>query len=265
MEAFNLVLPCRSSEMKAPGRQVPGDRLRKFSSVWRRFRASPEIVSMIKHGHKIDFVGYGPKLVKPDWRKATKLPPAQMTVIRAEVAKLVAKKAMRIVPLEEARSKRGFYSRLFCVPKPDGSWRPIINLKPMNRFVVKKSFKMETIKNVRQVLRPGMWAATVDLKDAYYHIGETEYAKQFCIFSSPCAGIHRKSRKYFRFIVDGVVYEFVALVGQHVQVVNFIAFSSLWVTQAVHGCLHGSPSSSQPSAGRRGSSSSCILTSKLCC
>ena len=203
--------------MKAPGpgRQVPGDRLRRFSSAWSHLRASPDIVSMIRNGHKIDFVGCGPKLVKPDWRKATKLPAAQMTVIRAEVGKLVGKKAMRIVPLAEANMRKGFYSRLFCVPKTDGSWRPIINLKPMNKFVVKKGFKMETIKNVRQVLRHGMWAATVDLKDAYYHIGETKYGIQCCIFTSHCTGIHRKSRRYLRFIVDGVIYEFVALVRQH--------------------------------------------------
>ena len=196
--------------MKAPGRLVPGDRLKQFSSAWRAFRASPEIISMVRHGHKVDFGGCGPKLVKPDWRKATILPPAQMVVIREEVAKLVDKKAMRKVPLSEARKRPGFYSRLFCVPKPDGSWRPIINMKPMNKYVVKKGFRMETIKHVRQVLRPQMWAATVDLKDAYYHIGELKYT--FCILTSPCAGIHQKSRRYFRFIVDGEVYEFVALV-----------------------------------------------------
>ena len=150
---------------------VPGDRLRKFASVWRSLKASPELVSMLRFGHRMDFIKYGPKLVKPDWKKATKLPPAQMMVIREEVAKLVIKKAMRKVPLEEARLRKGFYSTMFCVPKPCGAWRPVINLKPMNVFVVKKGFKMETVRNVRQVLRPGMWAATVDLKDAYYHIG----------------------------------------------------------------------------------------------
>ena len=56
--------------------------------------------------------------------------------------------------------------------KSDGSWRPVINLKPMNKYVLKKGFRMETTKDVRQSIRPGMWAATIDLKDAYYHIGE---------------------------------------------------------------------------------------------
>ena len=95
------------------------------------------MVNMIKYGHRIEFLGRGPKLVGPDFRKATKLPPAQMTVVREEVAKLVEKKAMRKVPLSEARQRKGFYSKLFCVSKPDGSWRPIISVQA--QFVSDKS------------------------------------------------------------------------------------------------------------------------------
>ena len=63
-------------------------------------------------------------------------------MIREEVAKLVSKKAMRKLTLREAKSRKGFYSKLFCVPKPDGAWRPVINLKPMNRFVLKRNFRI---------------------------------------------------------------------------------------------------------------------------
>ena len=95
-----------------------------------------------------------------------------MKVIKEEVAKLVEKGAMRVVPDDEASSSKAFYSRLFCVQKADGiSWRPVINLKPLNKFVFKRSFRMETIKSVRNALRPGMWGASIDLKDAYYHVG----------------------------------------------------------------------------------------------
>ena len=162
--------------MKSPGRRdqvaTPVGRLRQFESVWRSLRASPDIVSMVRHGHRIEFLGRGPKLSKPDSKMATELSPSKMKVIKEEVAKLVEKKAMRKLTLEEAHQTRGFYSRLFCVEKSDGSWRPVINLKPMNKYVLKKGSWMETTKDVRQSIRPGMWAATIDLKDAYYHIGE---------------------------------------------------------------------------------------------
>ena len=149
----------------------PGNRLRRFEAVWRHFRASPEVHALIEDGHEIVFENKAPPLTGPQWNKATKLPPAQMKVIRQEVKDLVSKGAMRKISKEEAQQNSGFYSKMFCAPKPNKKWRPIINLKPFNKYVLKKNFKMETVRDVRNLLQPGMWAATVDLQDAYYHIG----------------------------------------------------------------------------------------------
>ena len=149
----------------------PGNRLRRFEAVWRHFRASPEVHALIEDGHEIVFENEAPPLTGPQWNKATKLPPAQMKVIRQEVKDLVSKGAMRKISKEEAQQNLGFYSKMFCVSKPNKKWRPIINLKPFNKYVLKKNFKMETVRDVRNLLQPGMWAATVDLQDAYYHIG----------------------------------------------------------------------------------------------
>ena len=149
----------------------PGNRLRRFEAVWRYFRASPEVHALIEDGHEIVFENKAPPLTGPQWNKATKLPPAQMKVIRQEVKDLVSKGAMRKISKEEAQQNPGFYSKMFCVTKPNKKWRPIINLKPFNKYVLKKNFKMETVRDVRNLLQPGMWAATVDLQDAYYHIG----------------------------------------------------------------------------------------------
>ena len=149
----------------------PGERLKLFAPVWARLRASPEIVQLVKFGHRIVFLpGQKPELGGPDWSKATKLPKHQMVVIKEEIKSLVEKKAMRILSRKEARRKPGFYSKMFCVEKSSGGWRPVINLKPLNRFVSKKSFRLETLKSVRAALQPGMWATTIDLSDAYYHI-----------------------------------------------------------------------------------------------
>ena len=43
--------------------------------------------------------------------------------------------------------------------------------KPFNQFVKKPKFHMETGRDVKALLKPGMWAVTLDLSDAYYHIG----------------------------------------------------------------------------------------------
>ena len=88
----------------------------------------------------------------------------------------------------------GHYLQIFAVPKPGGKWRVVINMKPLNEHVAKETFRMETVKDVRSLLKPGDYGAVVDLTDAYYTVK-----------------LHKESRKYCRFIVDGQIYEYVAL------------------------------------------------------
>ena len=85
----------------------------------------------------------------------------------------------------------GYYSRLFLVPKPDGSFHPIIDLKKLNQFLVVPSFKMETLFSIITALQPQEWITKIDLKDAYHHIL-----------------VHVNIRKYFRFVVAGTVFQF---------------------------------------------------------
>ncbi|KAH3891079.1 hypothetical protein DPMN_015168 [Dreissena polymorpha] len=43
----------------------------------------------------------------------------------------------------------GFYSRLFLVQNKNGSWRPVIDLKVLNMYLLKPTFKMETFSFIR--------------------------------------------------------------------------------------------------------------------
>ena len=61
----------------------------------------------------------------------------------------------------------------------------------LNKYIIKKKFKMQGTRDVRAALQPKMFGAVIDISDAYYHIG-----------------VHKKARKYTRFIVDGVIYEY---------------------------------------------------------
>ena len=61
----------------------------------------------------------------------------------------------------------GFYSRIFLVPKKNGKLRLIIDLSLLNRYLEKQSFKIETIKSVRQSIKLNDWAVSIGLTDAY--------------------------------------------------------------------------------------------------
>ncbi|VDI03539.1 Hypothetical predicted protein [Mytilus galloprovincialis] len=91
-----------------------------------------------------------------------------LPIILAEVEDLIEKNAIEIVP--QAEIHQGFYSTLFLVPKKTGDLRPVINLKPLNQYLRKQHFKMDTLTKVLNLVKPQDWALSLDLKDAYLHI-----------------------------------------------------------------------------------------------
>ena len=56
-----------------------------------------------------------------------------------------------ILPVKDP-SNQGFYSRIYLVPKKDGQSRPVVNLHPLNQYLLCKHFKMEGIHVVRDLL-----------------------------------------------------------------------------------------------------------------
>ena len=79
-------------------------------------------------------------------------------------------------------------------PKRGGSVRPVVNLRPLNKFVAKKKFKMENSAVLRDLIKPKDWMTSIDLKDAF--------------LSVPMAAHHRK---LLRFMCRGRLYEFQCL------------------------------------------------------
>ena len=92
------------------------------------------------------------------------------------------------------RASSTLYSRLFLVCKATGEWRPIIDLSSLNVFVHCPSFTMETPWSILRALQQGQWLTSLDLKDAYFHIG-----------------IHPADRRYLRFCHNGTAWQFTVL------------------------------------------------------
>ena len=56
-------------------------------------------------------------------------------------------------------------------------------MKPLNAsYIETPLFRMDTTKDVANLLRPGDWAASTDLKDAYFHIAIDEGSRKFLRF-----------------------------------------------------------------------------------
>ena len=74
---------------------------------------------------------------------------------------MLEKDALEVVD----RPGPGFYSRIFLVEKATGGWRPVIDLSPLNSFVLQTKFKMETVASVMASIREGDFMASLDLKE----------------------------------------------------------------------------------------------------
>ena len=82
----------------------------------------------------------------------------------------------------------GYYFNLFTNRKKDGTYRTVLNLKNFNENCTTEHFKMETIKNVINMLNPGMFLVSIDIKDAFYSVlifpGHRKYKGK--IYQMPC-------------------------------------------------------------------------------
>ena len=85
--------------------------------------------------------------------------------VRKEIQQLISTGC--IVPLK--RKHNGWVSNIFLRPKKDGSFRLILNLKPLNKFIEYRKFKMPSIRTVTQMIKQDDQLVSVNLLDIYSH------------------------------------------------------------------------------------------------
>ena len=162
--------------------------LRYFVHEWEKITQDQWILSVLREGLKLDF------MTKPPFSgvRHTNVNAQNAAILQSEVEKLLQKGAIEPVP--PAEMETGFYSTFFVVPKKTGDLRPIINLKPLNRYLRKQHFKMDCLSKVINLVQQGDWAISVDLADAYLHIP-----------------LHIRFREFLRFCVQGKAFQFTCL------------------------------------------------------
>ncbi len=79
-------------------------------------------------------------------------------------------------------NQKEFCNRLFLVSKPNGDFRPILNVKRFNHYIVKEKFKMERVADAILLIEPGDHMITIDLTDAYLAIPIASSMYKFCVF-----------------------------------------------------------------------------------
>ena len=163
-------------------------RLSWFLQFWRSLTSDKWVLDVVALGHSLQLLG----LPSFNGLIPTKPPSRFVSAMSEEVKSLLQKGA--VVPVPPYGTRDGFYSTYFIVPKKDGSLRPILNLKQFNLYITRQPFKMETLSTIIGVTFQGQWLASIDLKDAYFHVG-----------------ILKDHSRFLRFLWQGSAYQFQAL------------------------------------------------------
>ena len=154
------------------------------------------ILDIIQHGLKLRIVD------KPVTNAPFEHPRSidETAIIDGEIQKLLRKQVIEEVAND---TNTGYYSNLFTNRKKNGAYITILNLKKFNEYCTTEHFKMESIKNVINMLKPGMFLASIDIKDAFYSV---------LIFPG--------HRKYLRFIWKEKIYQFLAMPNGYIDAIR---------------------------------------------
>ena len=112
-------------------------RLRASLPMWELINSDKWVLEVIKLGYKPRFNRPPPLTTEPKWFTVS---PLKASALQAEIDLMLQKQVIEPVVFQRTP---GFYSRIFLVPKKNGKFRPVIDLSPLNRYLMPK-FKMLT-------------------------------------------------------------------------------------------------------------------------
>lgn len=163
--------------------QVHAGRLKYFYNNWKNITTNPFVLKWVREGYSIQFkntVNQG------------KIPQNILSKNEKTCMSLAIKKLLDLGAISLSKQKDDiFISSSFLAPKPNGDKRFILNLKPLNKFIINNHFKMEDHRTVTKLLSVNSFMATVDLKEAYFLVP-----------------IAKSCRKYLCFVFEGKIYHF---------------------------------------------------------
>ena len=176
---LDIAVALRAASMKTPAR------ITKCLESWHNITTDKWVLNVAKNGYKLQFT----EIPKTPFHG--KNPPADekaKLVLDKEAAAIIDKGAAIIVEHSPSEITSGYFAR----PKKElGKWRPIVNLKFLNKHLRKVSFKMTTVTDIRNSIQPDYYFVSIDLTDAYYSVP-----------------LHESAWQYVRFVWNGKVYEY---------------------------------------------------------
>ena len=144
-----------------------GGHLRSFKRDWQTNKCSYNVLNIITNGYVLPFMSK-PNLARFPLIQSGYKALQKDQALASSIQSLLLKKAIERV--ENGKYLGLNYTRLFLVPKHHQWWRPVIDLRRLNTFLLVEKFEMETPESIRTSVLLGEWESSIDLSDAYHHI-----------------------------------------------------------------------------------------------
>ena len=152
-----------------------GINLKNHLAKWKNVTSDKIILNIIENGLKLDLID----TPKSNSKFAFPLSYEEELIVKKEVVLL---KAKNIAAKATVTENNTFESGVITRSKEDGSKPMILNLKRLNKFVDYRYLKMESLQNVLELIRPGVYMASIDLKDAFYSVLVHKNHQAYLIF-----------------------------------------------------------------------------------
>ena len=176
-----------------------GGRLSLFWTKWKQMGATKRVTRWLQKGYFLPFhksrqgVLILPPVTtnpNPDLNTSYGKDSDKEQALNVMIKDLLVKNAIQPISNET----KAFFSRVFLVPKRTGGYRLVIDLSVLNQYMYVQPFKMDTTAVIRSSLAPNMWATSIDMSDAYFHVP-----------------IHHSQHQFLAFTVGNQRYQFKAL------------------------------------------------------
>lgn len=159
--------------------------LRKSISHWNKIGASDIVRQWILEGVRLPFHEVPDRFELQNHTLSN----VQQGFISTEIKRLI-----ECDYIEACEKKPKCVSPLGCVPKRNGKFRLITDLRTLNSFCSPPRYKNEDVRDVASVLKPNDKFISLDIKDGFYHIP-----------------VYPVDREYLGFFWSGVYYRWKVL------------------------------------------------------
>ena len=172
-EAEVVASPRLRLRSRPPGKAT---RLPHFAEAWHQVTDNSFILNIVVNGYKIQFTSIPVQTVYIPRTMSQ----STIDICQGKVDEFLEKKIIKVV----SPSHDQFVSYIFPVPKKTlGEYRIIVDLHELNSYIRKVKFRMDRLTDIMQLIRPGDWFVSIDLRREGPEVFEQKSRKSLFTYS----------------------------------------------------------------------------------